>query len=367
MDLCGMVARDNLESIPADHLQLSQREERADIALQFLDSNAGLSGSKLQLSESASRFSGSNSLSDSNSQLAYLHLPEISLSGQIKDPARETMPKQDFARTFANSSAPSELFAASNSLSEILPSLSLSSAPRRVETFFANELRRLNGWLESLNSEPEPLLHAFGTDTAVPRYTDKWKREQQDLAQKARSTDANLVFYGDSITKGMSAGNALKNEFGAKTENFGIVGDSTQHLLWRLRNGETAFKKAPEKAVLLIGANNIGHASEDEIVKGVLANVDELRTRLPEAKLLVLGVLPQGREASDQRRNTINSLNTKIETALKNRTNVVFQNVNKQMLEADGSMSDTVWWRDGLHPRDYSPLFKAIRPTLDKL
>ena len=39
--------------------------------------------------------------------------------------------------------------------------------------------------------------------------------------------------------------------------------DQTGHLLWRLRNGHTpAAAKAPKAAVILIGTNDLGHASE---------------------------------------------------------------------------------------------------------
>lgn len=227
-------------------------------------------------------------------------------------------------------------------------------------------LRDLYDWADGLR-ELFPTKEELITDRPLPRNTDKWKREHADLAKKAQTTDANLVFYGDSITKGMSMGNALQNEFGCRAENFGIVGDSTQHLLWRMQNGEMEFKNAPEKGVILIGANNIGAATEDEIVKGIIATVNEARTRLPDTKWLVLGVLPQGRAASDPRRAVIERINSAVQRELAGKDKINFMNVNKNMLQADGNMGDDVWWRDGLHPRNYTPLFKAIRQVLDNM
>ena len=227
-------------------------------------------------------------------------------------------------------------------------------------------LRDIYDWADGLR-ELFPTKEELITDRPLPRNTDKWKREHADLVKKAQTTDANLVFYGDSITKGMSIGNALQNEFGCRAENFGIVADSTQHLLWRMQNGEMEFKTAPEKGVILIGANNIGAASNEEIAKGIVATVNEASSRLPNTKWLVLGVLPQGRSASDPRRATIEKINTLVQQELAGKNNVTFMDVNKTMLEADGSMSDNVWWKDGLHPRSYTPLFKAIRPTLEKM
>lgn len=227
-------------------------------------------------------------------------------------------------------------------------------------------IRSIYDWADGLR-ELFPTQEELITDRPSPRPTDKWKREHEELAKRAQTTDANLVFFGDSITKGMSLGNQLQNEFGCKAENFGIVGDSTQHLLWRMQNGEMEFKKAPEKGVILIGANNIGAATNEEIVKGIIATVNEARTRQPDTKWLVLGVLPQGRSASDPRRATIEKINSLVQQELAEKANITFMDVNKKMLEPDGSMSDSVWWRDGLHPKNYTSLFKAIRPTLDSM
>ena len=200
----------------------------------------------------------------------------------------------------------------------------------------------------------------------VPRNTEKWRTEHSSLSQKSQTTEPSLVFYGDSITKGMSEGNALKKAFGNSAENFGIIGDSTQHLLWRLQNGEANFKKPPEKGVLLIGANNVGHQSNDDIVKGILADLKEAQKRMPDTKWLVLGVLPQGRNANDPRRAEIKDINEKLAQALKGMPNVQFFDAGPAMLEKDGSMSDRVWWRDGLHPRNYDPLFDKVKEQLKK-
>ena len=78
--------------------------------------------------------------------------------------------------------------------------------------------------------------------------------------------------------------------------NFGIGGDRTQHVLWRLENGELDGIK-PKVVVLMIGTNNAGRNTADEIAEGVKAIVKELREKLPETKVLLLGVFPRGAEA----------------------------------------------------------------------
>jgi hypothetical protein len=216
-------------------------------------------------------------------------------------------------------------------------------------------------------AQSEDLIESLLPDQPVPRSPARWHQEHEALVQKAKTTNASLVFFGDSITKGMSQGNALQNAFGNKAENFGIVGDSTQHLLWRLQNGETSFKTEPKEAVLLIGANNIGAAGKEAIVRGIVANVKELTERLPDARLLVLGILPQGKAATDPRRAEIKDINAELARQLQGKSSVSYFDAGPLMLEKDGSMSSKIWWNDGLHPRDYTPMFDALKPILEKM
>lgn len=205
------------------------------------------------------------------------------------------------------------------------------------------------------------------TEKPVSRNSEDWHKQHDALVRKAENSNPSVAFFGDSITKGMESGNALKKAFGEKADNFGIVGDSTQHLLWRLQHGEANFKQKPEEAVLLIGANNVGNASARDIARGIIANVDEMQKQMPDAKLLVLGVLPQGKSASDPRREKIREINDELQKQLSGKANVTYFDAGARMLEKDGSMSSKVWWGDGLHPRDYSPMFAAIKPVLDKM
>ena len=86
-------------------------------------------------------------------------------------------------------------------------------------------------------------------------------------------------------------------------------GDSTQHLLWRLRNGglPPAARWRPRVVALLIGTNNLGnplppqeaaiHSGEDmtvdATVAGVAAIAAEIREWLPASRLLLQAVLPR--------------------------------------------------------------------------
>src|SRR6185437_912238 len=92
--------------------------------------------------------------------------------------------------------------------------------------------------------------------------------------------------------------------------NFGIGGDRTQHVLWRLDNGEVDGIK-PKVVVLMIGTNNSGTNSADEIAEGIEAIVKKLHDKLPDTKVLLLAVFPRG-DKSDPRREKLTAVNQRI-------------------------------------------------------
>ncbi len=112
------------------------------------------------------------------------------------------------------------------------------------------------------------------------------------LAQEGK---AQLVFLGDSITAGWGRHDGIWNEaFGKYTPvNFGIGGDRTQHVLWRIENGELEVIK-PKAVVLMIGTNNAGADSAEDIAKGITAIVETTRAKQPQAKILLLAIFPRG-------------------------------------------------------------------------
>ncbi len=84
-----------------------------------------------------------------------------------------------------------------------------------------------------------------------------------------------------------------KHFYGSRrAANFGIGGDRTQHVLWRIQNGELEGI-SPKVVVLMIGTNNADSSPPDEIAQGVKAIVEELRRRLPKSRVLLLGVFPR--------------------------------------------------------------------------
>src|SRR5207248_8004812 len=99
----------------------------------------------------------------------------------------------------------------------------------------------------------------------------KNKERHDGFVAIAKKGDVDLLFLGDSITDGWRGGGKAvweKNFAPLKAANFGIGGDRTEHVLWRLQHGELDGIK-PKLAVLMIGTNNLGANKDEEIADGV--------------------------------------------------------------------------------------------------
>lgn len=132
----------------------------------------------------------------------------------------------------------------------------------------------------------------FGNDGKV---NPGFLAAHEKYVAQAKEGKARLVFLGDSITAGWVRQPAIwEKAFGAYDPvNFGIGGDRTQHVLWRIENGELEGIK-PRAVVLMIGTNNAGVDPAEDIARGITAIVETIRTKQPQAKILLLAVFPRG-------------------------------------------------------------------------
>ena len=135
----------------------------------------------------------------------------------------------------------------------------------------------------------------------VPRADGWWKELHERNLRRAEQAGAHQIrvaFYGDSITQQWEFENqglpVWKSEMATiPAENFGIGGDLTQYLLWRLQNGELEGFY-PEKVVVLIGTNNLQYNPNPEIIEGIAAVLHEIQLRQPQAQLYVMSLTPRG-------------------------------------------------------------------------
>jgi lysophospholipase L1-like esterase len=185
----------------------------------------------------------------------------------------------------------------------------------------------------------------------------------------AKENAAKLLFLGDSITAGWGGHKAIwEAAFGQYAPaNFGIGGDRTQHVLWRITNGELdGF--TPKALVLMIGTNNSGSDSPEGIASGITKIVETIRQKSPATKILLLAVFPRGdKTAQAAVREKLKTVNEHI-AKLDDGKNVFFQDIGAKFLEADGTLTREVM-PDLLHlsSKGYQIWADAISPSLAKL
>jgi lysophospholipase L1-like esterase len=146
------------------------------------------------------------------------------------------------------------------------------------------------------HSAVEPVSRLDDTD-----WKTRFERLNQDAQRAGKS--ASIVFIGDSITQGWETeGKDIWADYYARRHalNLGINGDRTQDVLWRLDHGNIA-SLAPKLIVLMIGTNNIRKSSVVETADGVHSILNKLRSALPDAKILLVGVFPRSENPGDMR------------------------------------------------------------------
>ncbi len=211
--------------------------------------------------------------------------------------------------------------------------------------------------------------------------TSWWRIRHQEKLAELRSRRVDLVWLGDSITQDWERqGPPEWRDFAPVWQHFygdrnavnlGFRGDNTGHLLWRMRNGELDGIQ-PRAAVVLIGANNLGrvHWSAPQTLAGIVAVVDELRSRLPATRVLLLGILPSVRSKYVSR--TANAVNRDLAQRYAPGGDVTFMDLF-QLFMRDGQVDRTQFFDDQLDPPDpplhptaqaQARMAEAIEPTL---
>ena len=209
----------------------------------------------------------------------------------------------------------------------------------------------------------------------VPRDAG-WIKRHDRFVQEAQQGGIDILFLGDSITDyWRSRGSNVWNQYYAPRHaaDFGISGDRTQHVLWRLDHGEFDGIH-PKVVVLMIGTNNTGKESDHktprntvpEMAEGVQAVVNDIRARLPDSKILLLAIFPRG-TLDDPQRAQVALINTLI-AKLDDGKMVKFLDIGPKFLEFDGTLPKSIM-PDLLHPnaQGYQIWADAMEPTLDEM
>ena len=226
----------------------------------------------------------------------------------------------------------------------------------------------------------------------------KFQKKHEEFLQRGKAGPIGVLFLGDSITEGWGKAPEVWEKFYKQYDaaNFGIGGDRTEHVLWRIANGELDGIH-PKVVILMIGTNNTGTNDADAIAAADKKIVKEIQAKLPDAKVLVLAVFPRGprpptvprpapgakpakpaapkpvvsaqamAEDAAKRMAIINAVNKEL-AKLDDGKKVRYLDINAKFLGADGKIPNDVM-PDQLHPnaKGYQIWADAMQPLLAEM
>jgi len=215
---------------------------------------------------------------------------------------------------------------------------------------------------------------------AVPRGDANSMLAHEQLLQKAHAGRIDLYLLGDSITRRWGATDYpqllehWKATFhGWNAGDFGWGGDKVENILWRIEHGELDGVN-PRVIVLMAGTNDVGNqlppdgvqAASERISAGIGMLLQAVRTRAPQATVILMGILPRGDNPAVM--PVIDGINQRIARLADGRS-VHYLNINRQLTAADGSLLPGMMMADQLHPAlpGYRVWAAALEPLLLQL
>jgi lysophospholipase L1-like esterase len=212
---------------------------------------------------------------------------------------------------------------------------------------------------------------------AVPRVDANSVQAHKDLLDKAKSGGTDVYIQGDSIARRWGAtdypdflANWKENFWGWNAADFGWGADRTEHIIWRLENGELDGVN-PKVIVILAGTNNVGNrpgdaAKVDDITAGIKRIVDLSREKAPNAAIVLTAIFPRNDNMAVMPEIVkINANLAKIADGRK----VRFLNVNDKLADKDGNLYEGMMNADKLHPtlKGYQVWADALKPIFRDL
>lgn len=223
----------------------------------------------------------------------------------------------------------------------------------------------------------------FQSASPNARLEDWQQREIQiahQLSDRTALAKVKLLFLGDSITDFWQTGQDLgeKNQWHGKkiweesftgtpvenfAENFGITGDRTEHILYRIeptKNGGLGELDSPdlnpEYIILMVGINNSSapeHPVADSIFEGVKAVALAVHQRKPHSRIILESLLPTG----DPVKNSsvvkpVNQRLAKLAEAAEFSGSLSYLDLYSSFIKSNGKQRVDYFVKDGLHPNE---------------
>ena len=207
------------------------------------------------------------------------------------------------------------------------------------------------------------------TVTPVPSNLKKFMPKLfQEKLRELENGKIEFVMIGDSITHSWSK---YRRTFkGSNLLNLGFPGDRTQNVLWRIENG-ALDGISPKLVTLMIGTNNMHDTKKaypadkpDEIFAGIQAIVTEVRTRLPNTKIVVFSVFPRKEGSENERVKAVNEMLPQLADG----KYVSHIDLNRFFINENGQQDKTLYNKDLLHfnEKGYLVWAQALKPLLER-
>jgi lysophospholipase L1-like esterase len=220
----------------------------------------------------------------------------------------------------------------------------------------------------------EPVGNISTTKPVMQRREPKmyeWEKRHNAILAYNKAKSPKLVLIGNSITHywaGEPTGQpargqaAWKKYFESKNAvNLGFGWDRIENVLWRVYHGELD-NITPQQIVVMIGTNNLGFNSDEEIVAGLQFLLKAIQTKQPSANILLMGILP--RRGQEER---VTSLNRQL-SAMKLNARIKYADTGYLFVAKDKKIDESLF-SDGLHPNEkgYEKLGAFISTHISKI
>lgn len=196
-----------------------------------------------------------------------------------------------------------------------------------------------------------------------------WMKRHESILEQNSQQQTDLIFIGNSIIHHWEdTGKESWEAYFAKYHpvNMGFGGDQTQHVLWRLDNGELDGIN-PKLAIVMIGTNNAGSGHDSQMIAdGVIQIISRIRNKLPDTKILLLGIFPRGLPDAAVRQT--NATASAIFSKMADNKVIYYKNINDIFLDENGYIPQEIM-PDKLHPsaQGYELWAEAIMDTVNEL
>lgn len=180
--------------------------------------------------------------------------------------------------------------------------------------------------------------------------TYEWAERHASILKAVQKSAPKNVILGNSIVHYWGGAHRIENGKKVWQEkmmgylNMGCGWDRIENVLWRVYHGALDGYEA-ERVVVMIGTNNLGADTDEDIIAGLEHLLEAICQRQPKARIRVVGLLP--RRGQEQR---VKDVNVRMR-AMAELGGYDYVDVGASLVQQDGKIVEACF-TDGLHPNE---------------